>query len=740
MSPTRPRGAAKRSSRSRNAATGKSARTSTTRTARQSTAGAARSAATRGAKGSRETADPSYPKTTRPSASERRPPQRKIDAAKRIQRKLDAVPDRVDIRDWLYQPRLTALPDQVVNCDLVTHILDQGQEGACTGFALAGVINYLLGMRRMPSRVSPYMLYRLARRYDEWPGEEYEGSSARGAMKGWVRHGVCDLDAWPDSKPKSDHLLEMVERDGRSVTVADLARATPGGAFYRINHRDVRDMHAALAEVGILYCTLMVHEGWDEPGPERVEVHYSVGVTDRVRQLPLITRKGRADSGHAIALVGYTRKGFIVQNSWGEDWGDGGFALLPYEDFLLHATDVWAAQLGVAVDVDVWSEGKADTTQGRQRASEAIPLSEIRPYVIDVGNNGRLSETGDYFTTEGDIDRLLTESIPRATAGWKKRRIMLYLHGGLNDEASVARRVVAFRDVLLANEIYPLHVMWETGGMESIKSMLEDLVAPQDARSGAVADWLARLRDGLLEARDRTIELTTAKLGGAMWGEMKENAALASGRPNHDGAMQLLAKHVQSALADADTNAWELHVVAHSAGSIFAAHLLPLLLSAKIRLASVQFMAPAIRVDEFKSLVYPHITARRCPVPTLYILSDVGERDDTVGPYGKSLLYLVSNAFEGRRETPLLGMQRYISQTAREEARIADADIEVLFAGNTGGLPRLVIAGAGSNKASTSRSQSHGGFDNDKDTLNSILRRILGDAPQREFDVRDLQY
>jgi predicted alpha/beta hydrolase family esterase len=317
---------------------------------------------------------------------------------------------------------------------------------------------------------------------------------------------------------------------------------------------------------------------------------------------------------------------------------------------------------------------------------------------------------------------------------------MLYLHGGLNDEASVARRVVAFRDVLLANEIYPLHVMWETGGMESIKSMLEDLVAPQDARAGAVADWLARLRSGLLEARDRTIELTTAKLGEAMWSEMKENAALASARPNSDGAMQVLARHVENVLKAADPNEWELHVVAHSAGSIFAVHLLPLLVSAKTRLASVQFMAPAIRVDEFKALAYPHIMAKRCPIPTMYILSDVGERDDTVGPYGKSLLYLVSNAFEGRRETPLLGMQRFISEAAGQDARVADADVAALFAGKTAGLPRLVIAGAGAGKASTSRSESHGGFDNDKDTLNSVLRRILGHEPQRLFDVRDLQY
>jgi C1A family cysteine protease len=33
-----------------------------------------------------------------------------------------------------------------------------------------------------------------------------------------------------------------------------------------------------------------------------------------------------ARGGHAIALVGYTADGFIVRNSWGEGWGDNGFA------------------------------------------------------------------------------------------------------------------------------------------------------------------------------------------------------------------------------------------------------------------------------------------------------------------------------------------------------------------------------------------------------------------------------
>ena len=41
------------------------------------------------------------------------------------------------------------------------------------------------------------MLYEMARRYDEWAGEKYSGSSARGAVKGWHKHGVCSESHWP---------------------------------------------------------------------------------------------------------------------------------------------------------------------------------------------------------------------------------------------------------------------------------------------------------------------------------------------------------------------------------------------------------------------------------------------------------------------------------------------------------------------------------------------------------------
>ena len=683
--------------------------------------------------------DRSAPKTTRPASKSRRPPEAPRSAGERMSRTLDAMPDRIDVRDWFYQPALAPLPDVVVNCDSVPAILDQGSEGACTGFALAGVINFLLHARNIDRQVSPRMLYEMARRYDEWPGENYEGSSARGGMRGWVAHGVVTESSWPKQTKGPGHLTPALSK---------AARQTPGGAYYRVMHRQIRDMHAALNEAGILYVTLMVHRGWDTPGPATRTVGYVEHGNMKTRTFPVITRQGRADDGHAVAIVGYTSEGFIIQNSWGPSWGAGGFALLPYEDYLLHATDVWVAQLGVPVTVDTWNVENVDST-GLSRATENIPLDTIRPFVADLGNNGELSDQGEYWTTPEDLQRLFNEEIPGRASNWAKPRLMVYLHGGLNGEIEVAKRIVAYRDIFLANEIYPLHIMWESSLAASLQGLFRDLFSDVDDRAGAIPEWLRKLREGLIEAKDRTFELTAAGPGGALWREMKENARLASTHPDRKGGMQLLAAAARKAMKDAGPKAasnWELHAVGHSAGSIFAAHALPLMAACGVPFTSLQLMAPAITNDLFHKTIGKAVKAGTCPLPTVYALSDVGERDDDVWAYGKSLLYLVSNAFEGERDVPLVGMQRFFGGPELTDPKHVDTALASLLAGKVDGRPALVLAGrAGANEkgedtGSVSRSDSHGGFDNDPDTLNSIIFRILGRKPGRVFTVRDLQF
>ncbi|MCB1799985.1 MAG: peptidase C1, partial [Gammaproteobacteria bacterium] len=140
------------------------------------------------------------------------------------------------------------------------NIRDQGQEGACTGFGLAAVIDRQVNETRVagkgkPVSVSVRMLYEMARRYDEWEGEDYEGSSCRGAIKGWYNMGVCREELYPYQGRKQRTYSVAAAKDARNCTV---------GAYFRLGKR-ISDYHAALNETGAIFCSADVHVGWDAP-------------------------------------------------------------------------------------------------------------------------------------------------------------------------------------------------------------------------------------------------------------------------------------------------------------------------------------------------------------------------------------------------------------------------------------------------------------------------------------------
>jgi hypothetical protein len=107
----------------------------------------------------------------------------------------DARPDRIDFRDLFYRPALISLEREYPPAPRIEQyltkycddgmILDQGKEGACTGFGLAAVVNYLYWERRQrlngaepPAKVSPRMFYHMARLYDEWAGRTTRARAA----------------------------------------------------------------------------------------------------------------------------------------------------------------------------------------------------------------------------------------------------------------------------------------------------------------------------------------------------------------------------------------------------------------------------------------------------------------------------------------------------------------------------------------------------------------------------------
>ncbi len=141
-----------------------------------------------------------------------------VGATPRVERASKTRRDAADLRDREFMPAAATLPDQVPDDAVVARflpryaaakmILDQGRDGACTGFGLTCVINYLRWLKQgTPAAfesVSPRMLYTLARRHDETEGEDYEGSSCRGAIKGWFNHGVCLEADWPYRADRPD--------------------------------------------------------------------------------------------------------------------------------------------------------------------------------------------------------------------------------------------------------------------------------------------------------------------------------------------------------------------------------------------------------------------------------------------------------------------------------------------------------------------------------------------------------
>ncbi|WP_370640089.1 N-acetylmuramoyl-L-alanine amidase [Aurantimonas sp. HBX-1] len=112
---------------------------------------------------------------------------------------------------------------------------------------------------------------------------------------------------------------------------------------------------------------------------------------------------------------------------------------------------------------------------------------------------------------------------------------------------------------------------------------------------------------------------------------------------------------------------------------------------------------------------------RRCSRAADHLHDDEAAReDDTVTPaYRQSLLYLIYEALEDRRKTEILGLE--ISLHGDKPA----SDIFGIR-GTPSKLGKVVWSPSrGSDFGSASDSRTHGGFDNDAATMNSVVRRVL---------------
>jgi hypothetical protein len=208
-----------------------------------------------------------------------------------------------------------------------------------------------------------------------------------------------------------------------------------------------------------------------------------------------------------------------------------------------------------------------------------------------------------------------------------------------------------------------------------------------------------------------------AMAGEVIWRQMKKDTEDAFGQVNGAGEIVIRTweKLIQSGKASP-----RITLVGHSTGALYinnwikrSAHI-----SADLRY-DVVFLAPACRCEHFTQVLDAapgHISNYRT-----FGMQDALEQQDRLVSiiYPRSLLYFVSGVVEGDADVPLLGMQRYVANS-----EIFDAgdfpEVQVVREYLANGINRAIWSVSKNGPGMNSASVSHGDFDDDETTLESL--------------------
>lgn len=365
-------------------------------------------------------------------------------------------------------------------------------------------------------------------------------------------------------------------------------------------------------------------------------------------------------------------------------------------------------------------EAPSGRSAARDSGLSAAALAALRPHLVNL-SMGRFSGEGEAATSPADVDAIfdqhLKEALDKAKNAGHKLRLLFYAHGGLVSESSGLQIAAKHIDWWKQNDIYPIYFIWETGLFETLGNLLKR--AQQGAARTMGRDLFDFTSDPLIEIAARALR------GPSIWGSMKSSAEHAVDKPAASSPEVGGAFYVASQLkkfCDKNAQDLELHAVGHSAGAIFLCHFLPVAHELKVpTFTTAHFLAPAVRVDTFKERLMPVIgddkAVRKLTVFTMK--KDYERDDDCAHVYRKSLLYLIYYALENRRATPILGL---------EESLRGDGDLKKLLGldGNPSKKGQMVWSVTQSDTGMfASQSQTHGGFDDDAPTMNSVARLVL---------------
>ncbi|MBF0295455.1 MAG: caspase family protein [Magnetococcales bacterium] len=367
------------------------------------------------------------------------------------------------------------------------------------------------------------------------------------------------------------------------------------------------------------------------------------------------------------------------------------------------------ALLTNARDIPPLGRGGAD---GEDAPLGASQLAELRLHVVNL-REGCFSRDGDFQSDVAQLREIVTNIGAQLNKG--PVRLLLWAHGGLVNEKSALRWAWTSLHWWKANGVYPVFFVWETGIMET-------LIDHFTSAHGESRGFLGSIKRGVWKGVCRLAARP-------LWRDMKnaaEHAFQASGQaddPCRMGGGWYFLQLLHTMLTNHDQRAQlEIHAVGHSAGSIFHAHMLQAAANLGLPvLHTCQFLAPAISIHDFNRLIWnPAKLDVRHVAPagfTIFTMDREHEESDSscglgVVNYGRSLLCMISDALEDNQKEPLLGLQKHLRG---HEVATPASTATIHYSPTVRNAPL----------GSRSNVSKHGCFDNDPETMESVLWRIL---------------